>query len=1742
MGTTSKGWSLKSSWHLSLKIGEKAHLLRKQVGLNASSINESLLPAMQDFFYISPIQHYNHVGTGGAVVSTVCDYTIIDMLDDNYHAIGKVAARPLTNMETWSNSGNYEWGELVNSTNVGDARYFHDVLYSGCTTHNTILGFFDNKTGTPIIIGNANVEYRALCVCQDKLWAFGANSTDTRYTINGRDWLPGAALPISLNWCSAACNGSTMVVLGADEVLNLAVRSTDGGITWITATLTDQLWSMVECSATIFVAVSAMPRVNYATSTNGIVWSNRSFAVSISVLSFTNGRFYAVNAGSEVDYVLYSTNGTSWTTMTMPAATVWSAPVYVDGLYHIADVHGTKTYISTTGTSGWVLWRPGFNNASFTGFYAMVRSSSTGTKCAFYGQNSNTMVFYQTAKSFYLRGGFSVRIGVSALPCDSANGALVIAPTVVFQLSSTTTVVTYILFGNLSPRQLFSATGVIPSTNGRWVNLVNSTLFTMVNTSTGEVFTIDSEMKYGFTARTQLNLTGELFSAGLQFNNKFIIYGPGDLQDTNRTSYLYSNDGITWIKYTTLTSACWYSAAYDTTHGALLLVSKTGVTAVSSDGINWAFGTIPNEYGKTTLYQNGVFVSFHQYYAHTAVSTDGLNWSIHLDALPVGICACSAAGGGWFVVCGYNANQLSISTDGINWLQYSIADVISQVQYNQYTDTFLGINGNGSYLSDFNISGLYTCDGLGTAICFGYAEAYSCTLAYVAIDGVCPSVVSSNADVSISYHNYIGGTAGCVVSCAGYHVVGGTVFISGEGGAVVSSSSDFYAPQKVSYTALCSMVVSGYGFINTPKFIVGKAVIACESDIVITINYPGFSCTVNDTSYIVSGDSFNVEYLYAFGTSSIYALAGNSICKSINYGVTWELVNDGLTFSHYKLATNNTGSIIVSIRSDTSSIAKSSNSGTTFSELTTLTTISNVGSNGAGNDNFSAVHLSSTGQYQIVCTSSGFVYLSTDYGVSWTDKGQPDHVSIYSCMVLDSGIMLVASDARKILRSIDFGTTWDEVLSDYAFIKIAGTTDGRVLCVMSDTIHVSYNMGLTWQSISGLFDSSLQSLSFSSDGNFAVVSGYENSFVSSNSGASWTMVSSFMTPSVVSFNSGDFCFINVDATTSVLSGKQIKIVHNIGALVQPSSSVIIRIHHPRINNGFPTFQGTNAQVLGLMNYGIYYDESISSINGLLGSNEGSKSNTLGVLDFGVVNKINMDSLIEIGTIGDGLHFNTSAISGLMNDTTGSNSVLVAIDNNLNIINNSQVLDLANNEGKVSVSSVNDLTDATIISVAHTVQIILDGADITKYVTEATISSTESNIFDTINISIADGRNWNVDVALSEVKVVLNDATYTFLVEEFTGADNKRELWGRSLPAVYDEPWSSASVWSELNVSATTAHGLADEIIGTPVTWQVDDWPLPPKFEVSGTPIMAVQMIAQAAGGIVTASADSNSITVRRRWPVRSVNMTSANILLSRENAIEDVSVDKSEITAYGKVIVHGWEPEDTLPDFELEGEAILGQDAFIRLYWRGPDHPSFTKWITDGNATFVETVTEPLTEVVVFDDSSASVNKPIWSFTEFEWLGNDYGDISWLENGYSTNLESSDSPYGVAKVVYNTTYERWKLTNQAVETVQFGVEVTQGSVSAEVIFDSGGIAAGEEKVPLLGSVAACVQYGTAFLDETRISKTATTIIPRTTHLDTGTVVRVEDEVLGVSTFGKLKSVQTLITATRMTQNVQVDIC
>jgi len=143
-------------------------------------------------------------------------------------------------------------------------------------------------------------------------------------------------------------------------------------------------------------------------------------------------------------------------------------------------------------------------------------------------------------------------------------------------------------------------------------------------------------------------------------------------------------------------------------------------------------------------------------------------------------------------------------------------------------------------------------------------------------------------------------------------------------------------------------------------------------------------------------------------------------------------------------------------------------------------------------------------------------------------------------------------------------------------------------------------------------------------------------------------------------------------------------------------------------------------------------------------------------------------------------------------------------------------------------------------------------------------------------------------------------------------------------------------------------------------------------------------------------------------------------------------------------------------------------------------------------------------------------------------------------NGDSQELEMTDPEgYGIAMISYRTAYERFRLTSQVQDVVQFGLSVSGNAVAARVALASGGPEAPQLISPLLGDTAAAIAAGTAALDAERDRWIISAELPLTgPELVQGALVRLHDEVAGIIGTGQITGVTTKLTPGKTVQAVE----
>ena len=132
---------------------------------------------------------------------------------------------------------------------------------------------------------------------------------------------------------------------------------------------------------------------------------------------------------------------------------------------------------------------------------------------------------------------------------------------------------------------------------------------------------------------------------------------------------------------------------------------------------------------------------------------------------------------------------------------------------------------------------------------------------------------------------------------------------------------------------------------------------------------------------------------------------------------------------------------------------RSTNYGNSWSLMSSITGGTQIGPNGLqGNDAYSGIAISSTGQYQVTCVYKKYIFLSNNFGKTWSKMGQDPPfntgyqwfgISISSSgqyitavtstinLQTDSGYTFMSTSNRgRIYTSTNYGSTWNMYASD----------------------------------------------------------------------------------------------------------------------------------------------------------------------------------------------------------------------------------------------------------------------------------------------------------------------------------------------------------------------------------------------------------------------------------------------------------------------------------------------------------------------------------------------------------------------------------------------------------------------------------------------------------------------------------------------------------------------------------------
>jgi hypothetical protein len=229
------------------------------------------------------------------------------------------------------------------------------------------------------------------------------------------------------------------------------------------------------------------------------------------------------------------------------------------------------------------------------------------------------------------------------------------------------------------------------------------------------------------------------------------------------------------------------------------------------------------------------------------------------------------------------------------------------------------------------------------------------------------------------------------------------------------------------------------------------------------------------------------------------AVALCAIIMVISYGFaqTWRQTS-GPNFFPFSIAASADGKIIMAVGSGSTPPVVSTNSGATWTTNTTFPSWSfGIASSVDGTKVVGEFHIQTKGNVVFVSTNSGSTWTQTSLpqGLWWTFASSADGIKLTA-----------AANNGLIYTSTNSGTTWlTNNMPANTWESIASSADGTKLAVVAynDKIYTSTNSGLTWRPTSAP-NSSWYSIASSADGNRFVATGDGGSYISTNSGSSWT--------------------------------------------------------------------------------------------------------------------------------------------------------------------------------------------------------------------------------------------------------------------------------------------------------------------------------------------------------------------------------------------------------------------------------------------------------------------------------------------------------------------------------------------------------------------------------------------------------------------------------------------------------------
>lgn len=611
---------------------------------------------------------HSHNGSYGMISSDGINWSTYNsslLLNTNSMACGNgylAAAKDTGYMVTSNNVGKtWTYPSLPLVQNIQSVTYGPSGFVAVANTgYNRVITSSTGAAWTYRVSANENKGWKSVTYGNGMYFAVGDNSTSVEiqqisfssvptagaYTISWNGFTSG-----SIAYNAAAADVQTALTTAfAKAVTVTGASSYSLFVSWPVGENPAQMTVGTNTTGKTITITTATESGNSASgmrSTNGIDWtlqSMGSIAQSYNSITYGGGQFVAVgDAGA----VAYSSNGTSWTSLTLPSALNMQSVAYGAGLYVAVASTGTNRILTSPDGITWT------NRASPDDGVAWNEVIYANNKFVIVGASGGT----NSNRTGYSLDGINWSFGV--LPSDLLN------------------------FGVISVNNVaVNGENFLGVSGGGTNYILNDTIYpttmTLRSVAYGKGLYV-AAVAVG-SIRTSADGINWTPISGISLGNSPVVSytnGMFFITDSSTTTLRYSSDGLVWNS-TTCPSGTWKEVVYAFGTYFCPSASSSSYLMKSTDGITWTNVTLPSAptiwYAYSMTYGKGVLMitgDSNTYYT----STDGVNWTKRsLPESEFTMYAVKYKNGLFF---GTSLSKIYYSQDGINWSSYSVSNISS---------------------------------------------------------------------------------------------------------------------------------------------------------------------------------------------------------------------------------------------------------------------------------------------------------------------------------------------------------------------------------------------------------------------------------------------------------------------------------------------------------------------------------------------------------------------------------------------------------------------------------------------------------------------------------------------------------------------------------------------------------------------------------------------------------------------------------------------------------------------------------------------------------------------------------------------------------------------------------------------------------------------------------------------------------------------------------------------------------